>query len=108
MMAKIQVQLDSLDRSKNINPPKTTKIARRGIMELMPSAAPRLVLSVESVSQALKAASLAVEPKKVMTQSRMMTKETPTAAADVAMGKRAPMMSVFKSIKLKMEMHQRM
>ena len=65
MMAKIQTQLDAKVKSKNIKPPNTARIATRGIIELIPSAAPRLVLSVLSVNHALNAASFAEEPKKV-------------------------------------------
>ena len=74
MTVKITVQLPSRFWSRPIKPPKTTRIAIRGIMALMPSTAPRLVSSVESVSQALKQASLAEEPKKVMMQSRAMVR----------------------------------
>ena len=63
-----------------MKPPNNTRIEISGIMELMPSAAPRLVASVASVSHALYAASFAVEPKKVITQSRIMTSVIPTEA----------------------------
>ena len=86
-----------------MNPPKTTKIATRGIMALTPSAAPRLPPEVESVSHALKAASLAVEPKKVMIQSSAIEKDTPIAAADAVMGKSLPMISSRTKTKLKMD-----
>ena len=64
-----------------MNPPNTARIEISGIMELMPSAAPRFPGSVESVSHALYAASFAVDPKKVITQSRMITSVIPTDAA---------------------------
>ena len=103
MMAKISVQLEACSKSKNIKPPKTTRILTRGIMALMPSAAPRLEGSVESVSQALKAASLAVEPKKVITQSKIMVRLMPTVAALTAIPKVLLMISSRRRIKLKME-----
>ena len=102
MMAKIQVQLSLWFRSKPMKPPKTTRMEIRGIMELMPSTAPRLVRSVESVTQALKAASLALEPKKVMTQSMMMTRLTPRAMALAVMGKTASITSTRSRQKLRM------
>ena len=46
-----------------MKPPKTTSMETSGIMELKPSILPRLLSSPLSVSQALYAASLAVEPK---------------------------------------------
>ena len=104
MMVKIAVQLDARSRSKAINPPNTARIATSGIMALTPSAAPRLVASVLSVSQALKAASLAVEPKKVITQSRTITSVMPMAEADAAMGKAAWIRSSRSRVKPKMEM----
>ena len=39
MIAKMIVQLSDLERSKNIKPPNTARIATNGIMALMPSAA---------------------------------------------------------------------
>ena len=63
MMANIAVQLEASFKSKAIKPPKTASMATRGIIALIPSAAPRFEESVESVSHALKAASLADEPK---------------------------------------------
>ena len=107
-MEKMTVQLSARSRSKAIKPPNTTRMATSGIMELMPSAAPRLVWSVLSVSHALKAASLADEPKKVMTQSRMMVSETPTAAAEAAIGKTAEIQSTRKRAKQNTEMPHRM
>ena len=58
-----------MSRSKPMKPPKTTSMETSGIMELKPSILPRLLSSPLSVSHALYAASLAVEPKNVMTQS---------------------------------------
>ena len=78
-----------------------------GIILFMPSAAPRLVLSVESVTQALKAASLAVEPKNVIRQSKMIVSETPRAAALVTMGNILPSTSVRISAKQNMEIPHR-
>ena len=76
-------------------------------MALTPSAEPRLVESVASVSHALKQASLAEEPKKVITQSITMTSDTPTEAAEAAMGKIFSITSVRISAKLQMLMPQR-
>ena len=53
MMMKITVQLRASSRSKAMKLPNTTRIATRGIMELIPSAAPWFVSSVLSVTQAL-------------------------------------------------------
>ena len=105
MMVKMDTQLSPLSRSKPMKPPNTTSTASRGIMALMPSAAPRLVSSVMSVSQALKQASLAVEPKKVMTQSMMITRVTPTAATD-SPGNTAAITSSRMKAKLQMVMPQ--
>ena len=93
IIAKIAVQLSLLPRSKDINPPKTASIATSGIIELMPSAAPRFVSSVTSVSQALKQASFAEEPKNVITQSIIITSVTQTAETEAAAGKIAPITS---------------
>ena len=82
MMVNIRLQELDFSKSKNINPPKTTKIATSGIIEFIPSTEPLLVESVESVSQALKAASLAEEPKKVIAQSKTIVSEMPSEAAD--------------------------
>ena len=106
MIRKMAVQLSCLSRSKDMNPPKTTRMAIRGIMELTPSAIPRFVSSVLSVSQALYAASFAVEPKKVMTQSRMMVREMPICMAEAAMGNRAPRKSIRRKAKPMIEMPQ--
>ena len=75
------VQLWSFSKSKNIKLPNTTKMETSGIMELIPSILPRLASSPQSVIQALKPASLAEEPKKVMTQSIRITRVTPREAA---------------------------
>ena len=83
-------------------------MATSGIMALMPSAVPRLVASVLSVSQALKAASLADEPKKVIRQSSTMTSDTPSEAAEAADGNAALIKSSRKSVKPRIEMPQRM
>ena len=59
-----------------INTPETmvvTTVASSGNISVMPLTVPRFVSSVTFVSQALKLASFAVEPKNVMTQSRTMT-----------------------------------
>ena len=50
-----------------------TTVASSGNISVMPLTVPRFVSSVTFVSQALKLASFAVEPKNVMTQSRTMT-----------------------------------
>ena len=104
MIENIIVQLDDSSRLKNINPPKTTKIATSGIMELIPSTEPLLVESVLSVIQALKAASFAVEPKNVIMQSNAIVSVTPNAAAEVTIGKSVPSTCVFSNAKQKMEM----
>ena len=74
-----------------------------GIMALMPSAAPRLVSSVLSVSQALKQASLAVEPKKVMTQSMRMVRLTQTVVTATPAETMGLMTSTRMRAKLRME-----
>ena len=107
MTPKIKVQVSGWFWSKPIKPPKTTRIAISGIIALMPSAAPLFVASVESVSQALKQASFAQEPKKVITQSMMMTRLTPIAAAEAAAGNSAPITSVRIRAKLQMEIPHR-
>lgn len=61
--------------------PNTTSIATSGITARTDSTRPRLLLLVTSVTQALKAASLALLPKKVITQSSTITV---TAAACTA------------------------
>ena len=106
MTQNTAVQLLCSPKSKPIKPPNTTKMASSGIMALMPSTAPRLVESVESVTQALKAASLAEEPKKVITQSKAMTKDTPTDAAEAAAGNRVLITSVRMRAKLRMDTPQ--
>ena len=83
-------------------------MAMRGIIALMPSAEPRFVASVESVSHALKQASLADEPKNVITQSIIMTRDTPTEAADAAAGNIFSITSVRMRAKLQMDMPQSM
>ena len=88
MIIKIALQSFALDRSKPIKPPNTTRIAISGIIALMPSALPCPPSCVASVSQALKAASFAVEPKKVITQSNTITSDTPALAAAAALKKR--------------------
>ena len=103
MMVKMVTQLAAFSRSKNIKPPNTTKMAIMGIMALMPSAAPRLVSSVLSVSQALKQASLAVEPKKVMTQSMRMVRLTQTVVTATPAETMGLMTSTRMRAKLRME-----
>ena len=53
MMTKIHTHEEERLRSNAIKPPKTARIATRGIMALMPSAVPRLSEVVLSVSHAL-------------------------------------------------------
>ena len=107
----ISVQYAGMDCERlagtSIIPPNTKRIAISGIMALSPSAAPRLLSSVLSVSQALNAASLAVEPKKVMIQSTATVSETPTVAAETVMGMTAEIQSTRKAAKAKMEMPHR-
>ena len=62
--------------------PNTTSMATSGMIASTASTRPRLPSLVTSVTQALKAASLALLPKKVMTQSSTMTV---TAAACTAL-----------------------
>ena len=107
IMAKIITQLCARLRSKAINPPNTARMATRGIIELIPSAEPRLVESVESVSHALYAASFADEPKKVIRQSRTIVSVMPIAAALDAAGKRASITSSLSSANAKIEIPQR-
>ena len=103
MTAKITLQLPGCSKSKNIKPPKTTKMLTSGIIALIPSAAPRFEESVESVNQALNAASLAVEPKNVITQSIIIVRLTPTVAAETVIPKVLLIISSRRKIKLKME-----
>ena len=70
-----------------------------------PSVLALVDLSVESVTQALKQASLAVEPKKVITQS-MMTAIQPPKATALADGNIFAMVSVFRKAKASNEMPQ--
>ena len=91
-----------------MKPPNTTRIASSGIIAFRPSAEPRLVASVESVSHALKQASFADEPKNVITQSMTITSVTPTLAALAAMGKSEEITSTRSSTKHQMEMPHRM
>ena len=77
-----------------------------GIIALMPSICPRLLWSETSVSQALKQASLAAEPKKVMMQSTAMVSATPTEAAAAVPGIQAPITSIRSMEKLQMLMPQ--
>ena len=83
-------------------------MATSGIMAFMPSAEPLFVESVESVSHALKQASFAEELKNVMTQSMIITAETPTDIAETAEGKSFSITSVRMSAKLQMEIPQAM
>ena len=107
IIVNIHVQLLALLRSNAINPPNTASIATSGIIAFSPSAFPLLSLFVLSVSHALKAASFALEPKKVITQSSMITRDTPTAAADTAAGKRASIISARISTKERIDIPHR-
>ena len=78
------VQLSAKSKLKPMNPPNTTRMETNGIMELKPSIFPRLPSPPLSVSHALKAASLAAEPKNVIMQSKTMVNVTPRAAACTA------------------------
>src|SRR5574344_1618406 len=89
-----------------MNPPNTTRIATSGIMELMPSIDPRFVSSPTSVSHALKHASLALEPKKVITQSITITNVTPIEAATVTSDTNSVITSILMNAKLRMEIPQ--
>ena len=111
MMRNRIVQCAALSCSAHIVPPKTTRIATSGIMALMPSALPRFVSSVLSVSQALKQASFAVEPKNVIMQSNTMTSVTPIDAAFAALsaaeGKSFAIQSTRSAAKHRIETPQR-
>ena len=74
----------------------------RGIMALIPSMLPRLESSEISVSQALKQASLAEDPKKVITQSITMVSPTPKDAAAAALGIQLWITSIRSRLKLQM------
>ena len=106
VQVNIDVQLDCKLRSKAIKPPKTTRIDTSGIIAFIPSAAPLLVSSVLSVSHALNAASFALEPKKVIIQSKAMTSEAPTVAAEAVAGITAEIKSVLISEKQSIEIPQ--
>ena len=108
MMVNIITQLPASLRSNAINPPKTARMATRGIIELIPSAEPRLVESVESVSHALYAASFADEPKKVIMQSSAIVKVTQIAAVPVTAGNKDSIRSTLSSAKANIEIPQRM
>ena len=75
-------------------------------MELIPSIEPRLDSSPTSVSHALKQASLALEPKKVITQSIIITSVTPTDAATETSETNCVMISILINAKLKIEIPQ--
>ena len=102
------VQCDAFEVSAHIVPPNTTRIARSGIIALTPSALPRFVSSVLSVSHALKQASFADEPKNVITQSKTMTSMQPSAAALATAGNRTPIQSARRNAKHRIEMPHRM
>jgi hypothetical protein len=82
-------------------------MARRGIIALIPSAAPLFELGTDSVSHALKQASFALEPKNVITQSIIIVRLTPTLAAETTEGKRAFIISTLINAKEIIEMPQR-
>ena len=103
IIKKITVQLEASSRLKPINPPNTTKIDTNGIIALMPSIFPLLDSSPTSVSQALYAASLAAEPKKVMAQSKIITRLTPSAAASATLPHKGVNSSILIKPKAKME-----
>ena len=108
IIENIHIQLCARLRSNAINPPKTARIATRGIIAFMPSAAPLFDASVLSVSHALNAASFALEPKKVIRQSSMITRDTPTVATDTVAGTMAPITSARTKTKPRMEIPQSM
>ena len=66
------------------NSPKMTSMEISGRMASTDSAVPRASLGTVSVIHALKAASLAVEPKKVITQSSTTIITAAAAAAEAA------------------------
>ena len=84
-----------------------TSMEMSGSVAMTDSARPRFVSSVASVSQALKAASFAVEPKKVITQSST-TIITAAAATAFAAGKSFAALSAVTSPKAAVEPPQRM
>ncbi len=100
------VQLSALSRSKAENPPNTTRMATKGIMELTPSIFPLLPPSPQSVIQALKQASLADEPRKVITQSSTITSVMPKDAAPRALPARGVRKSTRRSAKARMDRPQ--
>ena len=71
--------------------PMPIMVASTGITPSTPSTSPRLPWADTSVTQALKAASFAVDPKNVISASSTMTRNTavPTAWGSAAAGKRA-------------------
>ena len=71
--------------------PMPITVASTGMTPSTPSTRPRLPWAETSVTHALKEASLAVQPKKVITASRTMTRNTatPTASGMAAAGKSA-------------------
>ena len=69
MIVKIICQLDDSSKLKLINAPNTTIIDRIGRIELYPSIFPLFCALPLSVSHALNAASLALDPKNVIKQS---------------------------------------
>ena len=84
MVSPPTIRKNSSQRPAAVRPsraPKTTSMAMRGMTDSTASTRPRFSSPVTSVTQALKAASLAELPKKVITQSKMMTM---TAAARTA------------------------
>jgi hypothetical protein len=101
MIVKISDHSSGFSSEKPINPPNTTKIAISGIIELIPSALPLFSEVVTSVSHALKQASLALEPKNVIRQSKMITRVTQIALTLTAVGKIAPIISFLISTAFK-------
>ena len=86
--------------------PKIISIDRSGRTASTDSVLPRFPASMESVIYALKAASFAVEPKKVITQSSMTT--ITAAAAAACAGKSFAALSTVISPKAAVDMPHRM
>lgn len=101
---------NSFQRPACVSPskaPKMTSIEMSGSVAMTDSARPRFDSSVASVNQALKAASFAVEPKKVMTQSST-TIMTAAAETALAAGKSFAAFSTVTRPKAAVEAPQRM
>ena len=107
IMRYIVVQLSGLSRSNDMNPPNTTSVAMSGIIEFIPSMRPLSDESPLSVIHALNAASFAVEPKNVMTQSIMIVSCIPSVNAAVMLPAVFSSISVLISVNARIEIPQK-